>query len=120
MLELFATKAYALSLDTVLLKINFYIINPAIRILFALAFLIFVWGIIEYTLRKDSADAKIKGRDHIMWGLIGLAIMTSVFFILRVVTRTLGIDEVQINESNHTINVETGQVEVQTGNGGGG
>jgi len=120
MLELFATKAYALSLDTVLLKINFYIINPAIRILFALAFLIFIWGIIQYTLKRDSIEAKEQGRQHIMWGLVGLAIMTSVFFILRVVTRTLGIDEVQINESTNTINVETGQVNVQTQPGGGG
>ncbi len=113
MLELFATTAYALNLDQALLKINYYIINPAIRILFALAFLIFVWGIIEYTLNKDSADAKIKGRDHIMWGLVGLAIMTSVFFIVRIITTTLGLDEVQINESSNTINVETGNVEVQ-------
>jgi len=118
MYELFATTAHALSLDTVLLKINFYIINPAIRILFALAFLIFVWGIIQYTLKRDSVDAKEQGRQHIMWGLIGLAIMTSVFFIIRVITRTLGIDEVQVNESTNTINIETGQVQTQTGGGG--
>lgn len=113
MLELFATTAYALNLDQALLKINYYIINPAIRILFALAFLIFVWGIIEYTLKKDSVDAKGQGRQHIMWGLVGLAIMTSVFFIIRIITTTLGLDEVQVNESSNTINVETGSVEVQ-------
>ena len=102
-----------MNLDQALLKINYYIVNPIIRILFALAFIIFVWGIIEYTLKKDSADAKIKGRDHIMWGLVGLAIMTSVFYILKVLTATLGIDEVQINENTNTINVDTGEVQVQ-------
>jgi hypothetical protein len=113
MLELFAKTAYAMNLDQALLKINYYIVNPIIRILFALAFIIFIWGIIEYTLNKDSADAKIKGRDHIMWGLVGLAIMTSVFFILRILTSTLGIDEVQINENTNTINVDTGEVQIQ-------
>lgn len=113
MLELFAKTAYAMNLDQALLKINYYIINPIIRVLFALAFIIFVWGIIEYTLKKDSADAKIKGRDHIMWGLVGLAIMTSVFFIVRLITTTLGLDEVQINESSNTIDVEVGSVQVQ-------
>ena len=113
MLELFATTAYAANLDQVLLKINFYIINPLIRILFALAFLIFVWGIIQYVLQRDSVDAKGQGRQHMIWGLVGLAIMTSVFFIVRIITTTLGIDEVQINESTNTINVDTGSVQIQ-------
>jgi hypothetical protein len=113
MLELFAKTAYAANLDQVLLKINFYIINPLIRILFALAFLIFVWGIIQYVLQRDSVDAKGQGRQHMIWGLVGLAIMTSVFFIVRIITTTLGIDEVQINESTNTINVDTGSVQVQ-------
>jgi len=113
MLELFGTTVYALSLDTVLLKINFYVINPIIRILFVLAFAIFVWGIIQYTLKRDSVDAKEQGRQHILWGLVGLAIMTSVFFIMRLIVNTLGIDEVQINESTNTVNVETGQVQIQ-------
>jgi|GEM_PF-585432 len=113
MLELFAKTVYAANLDQVLLKINYYVINPIIRILFALAFVIFVWGIIQYVLKKDSIDAKEQGRQHMMWGLIGLAIMSSVFFIIRIVVTTFGIDEVQINESTHTINVDTGSVEVQ-------
>lgn len=115
MLELFAKTAYAANLDQVLLKINFYIINPLIRILFALAFVIFVWGIIQYVLlQRDSVDAKGQGRQHMIWGIVGLAIMTSVFFIVRIITTTLGIDEVQINESTNTINVDTGSVNVQT------
>lgn len=113
MLELFAPVAYALELDQVLLKINFYIINPLIRLMFALAFIVFVIGIIQYVLKRDSVDAKEQGRKHMMWGLIGLTIMTSVFFIVRILVTTFGIDEVQINESSNSINVNTGQVEVE-------
>jgi FtsH-binding integral membrane protein len=113
MLELFAPVVYALELDTVLLRINYYIINPLIRILFAVAFVIFVAGVIQYVLKRDSIDAKEQGRKHIMWGLIGLAIMTSVFFIIRILTSTFGLDEVQIDESNNSIEVNTSQVEVQ-------
>ena len=113
MLELFATTVYAANLDTVLLKINFYIINPLIRVLFALAFLIFVAGIIQYVLARDSADEKARGRKHMLWGLVGLFIMTSVFFFLKVIVTTFGIDEVEINESQNQINVEGGQVIVQ-------
>lgn len=113
MYELFATTLYAANLDQSLMRINYYIINPIIRILFAIAFIYFVWGIIQYTINRDSVNAKNQGRDHIMWGLIGLAIMTSVFFIIRIVTKTFGLDEVQVNPSNNTINVEFGEVEVQ-------
>lgn len=113
MLELFAPVVYALELDQVLLKINYYIINPIIRVMFAIAFIVFVYGIIEYVLKKDSVNAKEQGRQHMMWGLIGLAIMSSVFFIIRILVTTFGLDEVEVDESTNSIQVETSEVEVQ-------
>jgi hypothetical protein len=41
-----------------------------------------------------------------LWGLIGLSIMVSVFFIMKVVLGTIGIDQNQIN-------VQTGEVNIQ-------
>lgn len=113
MQELFAQTVSAAELSQVLLKINFYIINPLIRIMFAIAIAVFIWGVIQYVLKKDSIDAKGQGRQHMMWGLIGLAIMTSVFFIIRIVVNTFGLDGVQVDEAGNTIDVQIGEVEVQ-------
>lgn len=113
MQELFAQSVHAAELSQVLLKINYYIINPVIRLMFALAVVVFMWGVIQYVLKKDSVDAKAQGRVHMMWGLIGLFIMTSVFFIIKFLVNTFGLDGVQVNDSTNSIDVQIGEVQVQ-------
>jgi preprotein translocase subunit SecG len=106
--------AQASGLDTFLQRINYYIVNPLIRILFALAVIYFIYGIVQYILNRSNAEEKERGRKHIMWGLIGLFIMTSVFFILRILVSTFGLDGVTVNESIGEIDIEIGDIE--TGN----
>jgi len=68
------------------------IINPFIGLLFALALAYFVWGAAQFVLNAGSEEGRKKGKDALVWGLIGLFIMTAVFGILRVVTATFGVD----------------------------
>jgi len=106
--------AQAAQLDTFLQRINYYVVNPLIRVLFALAVIYFIYGIVQYILNRSNAEKKEQGRTHIMWGLIGLFIMTSVFFILRILVLTFGLDGVTINEGVGEIDIEIGDIE--TGN----
>lgn len=61
------------------------ILNPIIYLLFALALLYFLWGVIRYIYNGDSDDARSKGQKHMIWGLIGMAIMLSVFGIMSLI-----------------------------------
>jgi len=83
--------AEASALGDLMYKINRAVINPLIILIFGIAVLMFVVGIVEYMANKDNADAAAKGKRHMLWGIIGMAIMVSVFGIMHVIINTLGI-----------------------------
>ena len=91
----FILTAYA-SVDETIRKVNKAIINPLIVLMFAIAVIYFAYGVFEFIKDGDSSDAREKGKQHIIWGLIGMAIMASVFFIMQLILGTLGIED-QIN-----------------------
>lgn len=68
-----------------------YIINPLIAILFALALAIFLWGIARFIWSADDETSRQQGKNHMIWGLVGMFIMVSVYGILNVATSVLGI-----------------------------
>lgn len=73
-----------------IVKINDAILNPIIYLLFAAALLIFLWGVIEFIMNSENAEKKKEGAQHILWGVIGLAIMFSVLGIIQVIKGTIG------------------------------
>ena len=70
---------------------NKVILNPVILVLFAVALLVFVWGVFEYFRSGDSETSRELGKRHILWGLVGLAVMMSAFGILNIALGTFGI-----------------------------
>lgn len=71
-------------------KINDAIINPIITFMFAVALLYFVFGIVQFLANPAQEELRDKGKKHIMWGIVGMAIMVSVFGIMRFVINSLG------------------------------
>ncbi|MFW5871702.1 MAG: hypothetical protein ACOCUT_01210 [bacterium] len=67
------------------------IVNPLIRLMFAIALVMFLWGVFEYVKNADSPEERQKGTKHIIWGLVGLFIMVSVIAILKIALNTFGI-----------------------------
>lgn len=61
------------------------VINPLIYLLFGIALLVFLWGVVEMVAKADNEAARTKGRQHIIWGLVGLAIMFSVFGFVNII-----------------------------------
>lgn len=80
-------------------KVVDLIINPILLLLFALSFLYLVYGIFNF-LRQDmnAADkTRAESRDAIMWGIVGMVIMFSVFGLIQVVLGTFGITKSDVN-----------------------
>lgn len=71
-------------INTVLDKI----INPLVFFLFVAALIYFLWGVFMYLKDGDKQDARITGSRHILWGLVGLVIMMSVYGIIQLVVNT--------------------------------
>ncbi|MCH7529516.1 hypothetical protein IIB50_00080 [Patescibacteria group bacterium] len=72
-------------------NVNQYIINPLIGLLFTLALVMFLYGGAQFILRASEDEGRETGKQHMIWGVIGMFIMISVFGILGVVTNTFGI-----------------------------
>lgn len=78
-------------------------INSVVPVLIALAVLVFVWGVVMYVISSDE-EAKKKGRDRIIFGIIGLAVIIGLWGLVNLLRNTFGL--------SNTTNVELPTVPV--------
>lgn len=78
-------------LDAFLTKIEAQIIDPLITVLALAAFILFAYGIFEF-IRGAANDEKRKvGQQHMIYGLVGLAIMFSAGVIVAIMKKVVGV-----------------------------
>ncbi len=64
--------------------------NVFVPVLFAVAFIVFVWGAFDtFILGANSEDVKEKGKNLMLWGLIGFFVMVSVWGLVNILTGTV-------------------------------
>lgn len=80
-----------MSITSLLNKINQHILNPLIALVFAIALVVFFWGIVEFIMNPNDNRAKEQGKQNILWGLVGMFIMVGVYGIIRLILNTFGI-----------------------------
>jgi len=94
------------SVDTLMQSINKVIINPLIIFLFALAMVYFIYGLAKYLLSPDNEEVRRTSKSHMLWGIIGMFIMVSVFGIMNLLLTTLGVSKSDISiEQNGSYNI---------------
>ncbi len=69
-----------------------YIIDPLILVVFALGFLLFVYGLVEFLWKLSEGGDNKEGKQHMLWGIVGMLIMVSVYGILDLLDNTFGLD----------------------------
>jgi uncharacterized membrane protein YuzA (DUF378 family) len=69
-----------------------YIVNPLIYLLVGLAVIYFLYGVFNFVRNAENSEKRAEGASHILWGIIGIAIMFSVFAFVRVIQNTIGPD----------------------------
>jgi hypothetical protein len=80
-----------LTIAPLLNKIDRYILNPIIILMFMIALAVFFWGIVQFISNADADKAREEGRQNILWGIIGMFIMVSAYGIIRVILATFGL-----------------------------
>lgn len=80
-----------MSINDFLQRVNYYILNPLILLMFALAFLYFVYGIVRFVSKESIDKDRVESRNAILWGLVGMFIMFSVYGLIRFTLATFGI-----------------------------
>ena len=61
--------------EKIISSVKTEILGPVVKVLFALAFIYFLWGTFQYIRGADSDEARTIGKRHMISGVIGLAIM---------------------------------------------
>ena len=54
----------------------------------------FIWGVVQYVINSDEEAKKEKGKQFMIWGIIGLTVMVSVWGLVRIVGTTFNINYV--------------------------
>ena len=65
-----------------------YIIDPAILVIFTAGFFLFVWGLVQFIVNLNEGAEQKEGKQHMLWGIIGMFVMSSVFGILTLLDNT--------------------------------
>ena len=89
----FAQTAYAITADTVVARIESMIVQPLISFMFAIALLVFIWGAAQFISNQGGGEEKklIDGKNHMLWGIVGILIMVSVYGLMRLTINTFGL-----------------------------
>lgn len=72
-------------------KINELIINPIITLAFAIALLVFFWGIFQFVASETGDKEREKGKSKIIYGILGMFVMLSAVGIIGVILKTFNI-----------------------------
>jgi len=69
-------------------KLVDYIVNPAILVVFTLGFFLFLWGLVMFLWHIDEGGENAVGKRHMVWGIVGMLIMVSVYGIINIIDST--------------------------------
>ena len=70
-----------------------FINNIAVPLVFAAAFIVFIWGIFLYFIAGGhNEEGKEKGKSLMLYGLVGFFLMVSVWGLVNILTGTLTLE----------------------------
>ena len=65
-------------------------INAVMPLIIAIAVLYFLWGLVKYVLSAGDADARTEARNMMVWGVIIIFVMVSVWGLVNILVNTFG------------------------------
>ncbi|MFZ3011718.1 MAG: pilin [Minisyncoccia bacterium] len=72
------------------------LLNTIIPILILVGVVYFVWGVVKFMI-ADGEEAKTKGKDQIIYGLIGFTVIIGLWGLVNIVVNSLGFGAGQLN-----------------------
>lgn len=65
------------------------VLSVIFPVLLAIAVFVIVWGIFKFILNAGDEEARKTGRSFILWGIVGIFLMFSVWGLVRILTGTI-------------------------------
>lgn len=67
------------------------LIKYVVPFLFSLATAGFIWGMIQMFINPDNEEKRKKGKSYMIWGIIALFFMISIWGLVGVLSETVGV-----------------------------
>ncbi len=74
------------------------VLNNIYPFLFGLAIIYFFWGVAKYILSAGDPKAAAEGRSIMIWGIVALAVMASIYGLIYFLQNSFG-----VNANNTTV-----------------
>ena len=65
------------------------IVNPLLKLMLAAAVLYFLWGMASFMMNREDTSKAGEGKTHMLYGIIGVAIILGAFGIVNVIASVL-------------------------------
>ncbi|MBP9749676.1 MAG: hypothetical protein KBD21_03020 [Candidatus Pacebacteria bacterium] len=69
------------------------LIAAAIPVLIALGLLLFIWGLVVFIFSQGDDDAQARGKRLMVWGVIALFVIVSVWGLVALLNQLVGVDQ---------------------------
>lgn len=73
-----------------LTRVQDAILTPIITLLSLAAFLLFLWGMVQFIASADNEEKRKTGQQHMLWGIIGLVIIFGANALVSLMKATVG------------------------------
>ena len=87
----YASSHHVVAAQGMLASLEQAILFPLMTFLMGAALLMFLWGAYEFVQNAESDTGRETGRQHMLYGIIGLLVMLSALAIIRIAAGTFGI-----------------------------
>jgi uncharacterized membrane protein YidH (DUF202 family) len=72
-------------------KVESQILAPLVTLMALVAFVVFMWGVVDYIRNADNDEARTKGQQHMLWGFVGFVLIFGATAIISILTGLVGI-----------------------------
>jgi Na+/melibiose symporter-like transporter len=98
--------AYAAdNVDSLLYRLNDKVINPLIEFAFIIALVVFLFGVMEFIRGAGNEEKRTKGKQHMLWGIVGFLVMFGVFGIINLIIGTFSIQGVTVTNKEQKVEI---------------
>jgi hypothetical protein len=67
------------------------IVDSIVPLLWILAFVVFIYGVIQYFLNPNNINEREKARQYIIWALVGMFVIFTIGGIVDLIRNTFGV-----------------------------
>ena len=92
-----ANLTFAVSFSELALNLSNGIIATITKLAFGFAVVFFLWGVFVFVMNADEEKKREEGKKRILWGLIAIFVMVSVWGLLAAVENSINLDNTKLD-----------------------